>query len=566
MSADARKLTSEAPPPSTAQVRALGERVRSLEAELARLHALERDTASAHLAASERQFRRIVETTAEGVWTLDAGNITTFVNEAMARMLGYTPAQMLGRHLFEFMPEELREVSEQNVERRQQGIREVHDFPLRHREGHEVWTIMTTSPIVDDEGVYQGALAMVTDATEKRRSERERSELTARMLESQKTESLGVLAGGIAHDFNNLLAAIMGHVEIATQEAQSVRSRTALANALTAAQRAAGLTRQLLDYSGRGEVALRPLGLAKHSGELVELLRASIPKRVSIELNTLDARLTVMADPDRLQQATMNLVINAAESYGTSAGIVRVEVGHEEIGPAGLPWLRSPDPVRPGEYVYLEVRDQGVGMDEGTLKRVFEPFFTTKTTGRGLGLAATLGIVRTHGGHLTVRSRLGAGTTFRAYFPLCREAEEQVVSEPLKPTPRVEQRTRTLLVVDDEPMVREFAHRLLETEGYSVIEAGSGGEALSLLRGRIAEIDGVLLDLSMPGMDGDALLSELRSFAPELPVIVHSGHSLESTSERLVQWNIAGVLQKPYRAARLSEMVRGLFGDPVNVS
>ncbi|HEX5656817.1 MAG TPA: PAS domain S-box protein, partial [Polyangiales bacterium] len=448
MSADARKLTSEPPASSAAQVRALGERVRSLEAEIARLHQVERDAAHGHLSAAERQFRRIVETTAEGVWTVDAANLTTFVNEAMARMLGYLPAQMIGRHMFEFLPEDVRDRAQQNTERRIAGIREVHDFPLCHRDGHEVWTIMTTSPIEDDAGGYQGALAMVTDATEKRRVERERSELTARMLESQKTESLGVLAGGIAHDFNNLLAAIMGHVEIASQEVSTQRSRTALSNALTAAQRAAGLTRQLLDYSGRGEVALRPLGLAAHSTELVELLRASIPKRVSIELNTPDPSLTVMADPDRLQQATMNLVINAAESYGTSAGIVRVEVGFEEVGPAGLPWLRSPDPVRPGEYVYLEVRDQGVGMDEGTLKRVFEPFYTTKTTGRGLGLAATLGIVRTHGGHLTVRSRLGAGTAFRAYFPLCREAEEPVVSEPVKPTPRFEPRARTLLVVD----------------------------------------------------------------------------------------------------------------------
>ncbi len=566
MSADARKLTADPPESGSAQLRALSERVRSLEAEIARLQQTEREAALAHLSASERKFRRIVETTAEGVWTIDPSSVTTFVNEAMAKMLGYTPAQMIGRSLFEFMPEDVRDRAEQNTERRIAGIREVHDFPLCHRDGHEVWTIMTTSPIEDDEGQYQGALAMVTDATDKRRAERERVELTARMLESQKAESLGVLAGGIAHDFNNLLAAIMGHVEIASQESAglSARSRTALANALAAAQRAAGLTRQLLDYSGRGEVALRPLRLATHTSELVELLRASIPKRVSIEISTLDRTLNVMADPDRLQQATMNLVINAAESYGTSAGIVRVEVGHEEVGPAGLPWLRSPDPVKPGEYVYLEVRDQGVGMDEGTLKRVFEPFYTTKTTGRGLGLAATLGIVRTHGGHLTVRSRLGAGTTFRAYFPAssAAAAEEQVVTEPVEPAPKVERRARTLLVVDDEPMVREFAHRLLETEGYSVIEAGSGGEALSVLRSRLAEIDGVLLDLSMPGMDGDALLSELRSFAPELPVIVHSGHSLESTSERLTQWNIAGVLQKPYRAARLSDMVRSLFGAP----
>ena len=552
MSADAGNLGSGSVPSSAAQMKALGERVRSLESELLRVR---------ELAASELRFRRIVETTAEGVWLVDIHNITTFVNPAMAQMLGCTPEQMLGRPMFDFMPPDSHDGAAQNVERRMSGIREVHEFPLRHVDGHEVWTIMTTSPVLDDEGSYQGALAMVTDATKKREAEREREELSARMVESQRIESLGVLAGGMAHDFNNLLAAIMGHVEIASQETPlSLRARTALANALSAAQRAAGLTRQLLDYSGRGELALRPLRLAKQSIEIVELLRASIPKRVSIEFSTSDAELVILADPDRLQQATMNLVINAAESYNNQPGTVIVQTAREEVGPHGLSALRSPGPVKPGPYVFLEVRDYGAGMSEATLRRVFEPFFTTKTSGRGLGLAATLGIVRTHGGHLTVRSKVGHGTTFRAYFPLSRETEAKV-DEPTPSAPQSSLRSRTLLVVDDEPMVREFAQRLLEAEGYCVLEAGSGSDALTVLRSRLEEIDAVLLDLSMPGMDGDTLLAELRAFAPKLPVIVHSGHAIESTSERLAQWNIAGVLQKPYRAARLSEMVRSLFGQ-----
>ncbi|MDB4977160.1 MAG: domain S-box-containing protein [Myxococcaceae bacterium] len=552
MSADAGNLGTDSVPKALAQVRALTERVRALETELARARQVEE---------SERRFRRIVETTAEGVWLVDGNSVTTFVNPAMALMLGYTPELMLGRSMFDFIPEDAHDGASQNVARRIQGIREVHEFPLQHADGHEVWTIMTTSPVLDDEGRYQGALAMVTDATKKREAERERDELSARMVESQKIESLGVLAGGIAHDFNNLLAAIMGHVEIATQEsALTLRTRTALTNALAASQRAAGLTRQLLDYAGRTELALRPMRLANQTVEIIELLRASIPKRIALEFSTSDPDLVIKGDPDRLQQATMNLVLNAAEAYGAQAGTVVVQVAREEIGPNGLSWLRSPDAVPAGPYVFLEVRDYGVGMNEATLKRVFEPFFTTKTSGRGLGLAATLGIIRTHGGHVTVRSKLGHGTTFRAYFPLCRESEAQV-TEQNAVQPEVTLRARTLLVVDDEPMVREFAQRLLETEGYQVLEAGSGSDALALLRARSHEIDGVLLDLSMPGMDGDALLSELRSFAPNLPVIVHSGHSIESTSERLTQWNIAGVLQKPYRAARLSEMVRGLFGD-----
>jgi PAS domain S-box-containing protein len=563
MSADARNLGGDSGPANPAHVRTLAERVRLLEAELA--HARDLQAHAAGVAESERRFRRIVETTDEGVWTLDAAGVTTFANRAMAAMLGYEPEQMVGRHVFEFITADTLPAARAKLEERRRGMREIHEFPLRHAAGHEVWTVMTTSPIEDEHGQFVGSLAMVTDATEIRRSERERADLSERVVESQKIESLGVLAGGIAHDFNNLLAAIMGHVEIAFQEpGLALKSRTALGNALAAAQRAAGLTRQLLDYSGRGQLELRPLRLGAQTAEIIELLRASIPKRVSIEFTTSDPSLSILGDPDRLQQATMNLVLNAAEAYGAGAGTVVVRVDREELGPGALPWLRTHEAVKPGEYVYLEVRDHGVGMDEGTLKRVFEPFFTTKTSGRGLGLAATLGIVRTHGGHLTLHSKPNDGTTFRAYFP--RSPEPTTRDTPLPSAPFFGTlRARTLLVVDDEPMVREFAQRLLEAEGYRVLEAGTGRQALELLRDRSAEIDGVLLDLSMPGMDGDALLSELRSFAPQLPVIVHSGHSIESTSERLAQWKIAGVLQKPYRAARLSEMVRKVFGEAPSV-
>jgi two-component system, cell cycle sensor histidine kinase and response regulator CckA len=549
MSADARNMGGEAGATSSALSRSMAERVRALEIELAHARSLAAEAQASSESAA--RFRRIVETTAEGVWTIDASDRTTFVNTAMARMLGYTPEQMLGRYTREFLPEATRHQCGEKLARCRQGVSEVNEFAILHADGHELWALMTMSPIIDEAGNYQGALAMVTDATNKRRADREQAELTLRMVESQKMESLGVLAGGIAHDFNNLLAAIMGHVEIASQESHlSLRARTALTNALAAAQRAAGLTRQLLDYSGRGQVALRPLSLGAQTAEMVHILRASIPKRIEIDLTATDASLSIMADPDRLQQATMNLVLNAAEAYGNQPGTVAIRVGSELVEQFGSP---------PTEYVFLEVRDQGIGMDEETLKRVFDPFFTTKTSGRGLGLAATLGIVRTHGGLLTVQSKPGEGTCFRALFPRIDALPE---SEPPMPTPTLQRppRARTLLVVDDEPMVREFAQRLLETEGYNVLEAGTGREALTLLRSRLPEIDGVLLDLSMPGMDGDTLLAELRAFAPELPVIVHSGHSLESTSERLTQWNIAGVLQKPYRAARLSEMVRNLFG------
>lgn len=559
MNADARNLGGDAGSSSAAQ-RSLLERVRGLEAELHAAH--EAEAQLQQRVESEQRSRRIVESTVHGIWTLDTSGRTTYVNDPMARMLGYPAQQVLGRPATDFFRQEVRDSAARSLGGRQRGMHEVVELPLLHRDGHEVWATMTISPLEETEGSAPGTLAMVTDATDKRRAEQEREELSTRVVESQKLESLGVLAGGIAHDFNNLLAAIMGHVEIASQEpGLAIHARTALGNALAAAQRAAGLTRQLLDYSGRSQLELRPVRLGKQSAEIVELLRASIPKRVTIELTTGDPSLSIMADPDRLQQATLNLVLNAAEAYGTRGGTVFVRVDREEIGPGGLTGVRSLEPVKPGEYVFFEVRDEGVGMDEQTLKRVFDPFFTTKTHGRGLGLAATLGIVRTHGGHLTVSSRLGEGTTFRAYFPRSREAEESVAQEAAL-SPKSAVRACTVLVVDDEPMVREFAHRLLEIEGYDVLEASSGNQALAILRGRLADIDGVLLDLSMPGMDGDALLSELRSFAPRLPVIVHSGHSLESTSERFAQWNIAGVLQKPYRAARLSQMVRSLFGPP----
>jgi signal transduction histidine kinase/ActR/RegA family two-component response regulator len=382
-----------------------------------------------------------------------------------------------------------------------------------------------------------------------------------RLLEAQKHDSLGVLAGGIAHDFNNLLAVIIGQVElVASEPGMSPKAQLALSSAIGAAQRAAGLTRQLLDYAGRSQLRQRTFCMVEATRELVRSLRAKLPANLSIEHRADAVQLLVSGDSDRLEQSLLNLIANAVEACGDRAAAVCVSLSREHVEDVQRLAPHPPEPVRPGEYVCVEVRDDGPGMAPTTLHRVFEPFFTTKASGRGLGLAASLGVVRAHGGFITARSEPERGATFRVYLPLMSGTsadQTRVLAAPsaLQPGARV------VLVVDDEPMIRTFARDMLEDEGFVVLEAGSGNDALEILRRDHATIGGVLLDLSMPGMDGAAVLSTLRTFAPDLPVVLQTGYSAEVTAQRLAQWRVHGILQKPYRCAQLLQMITALFSE-----
>lgn len=402
------------------------------------------------------------------------------------------------------------------------------------------------------------------DITDRRRVEEESKQLAMQVMHGQKLESLGVLAAGVAHDFNNLLVGMLGNAElVAVDPALSGDSRELIGHVVEAASQAAGLTRQLLAYTGRGHIETAEVDLSALVTPIVEILRASIPKSVVLTA-ALPARLpAIRADADQLQQVAMNLIMNSAEAYGSASGEVRIRTFAALVEGPERHDLTAPTSLSPGPYVVLEVMDRGGGMTRATLDRVFEPFFTTKFTGRGLGLAAVLGIARSHGAVLTVDSEPGHGSRFRVHLP----ALDHLPLEQAAPTrPRSDAealRGRTVLLVDDEPRVRALERRVLCDAGMNVLEASDGAEAISLLQRHEHLVDVVVLDLVMPGLDSATTLRRLRGLRSDLPALVQSGYPEEEATARMQE--IVGklaFLQKPFSpkalVARLSDLLRSV--------
>ncbi|MFT3914535.1 MAG: response regulator [Anaeromyxobacteraceae bacterium] len=386
----------------------------------------------------------------------------------------------------------------------------------------------------------------------------ERLELERRLLHAQKLESLGVLAGGVAHDFNNLLQAMLGNLDLARLElpagsppAESVEL------AAQAARRATDLTRQLLAYSGKGRFVVRPVDLSGVVMENVHLFRAGVPHTCAIVPRLAPALPSVDADVGQVQQVVMNLITNAAEAIGGRAGTITLATSVRPGGAGALAGAVAGSVLavrRPADaYVALEVSDDGCGMDAATQARLFDPFFSTKGPGRGLGMAALLGIVRGHDGAIFVESAPGRGTTIRVLFP-AREAGPAEVGPPRRtPLPRTAPAPGTVLVVDDEELVLRACARMVKSMGFPVLTAPGGKQAVELVRSRPGEVHLVLLDLSMPEMDGIATLEALLAVDAGLRVVLSSGFDEQALLERHPQAPIAGFIQKPYAVSTLRD-------------
>jgi signal transduction histidine kinase len=401
---------------------------------------------------------------------------------------------------------------------------------------------------------------------EVRESAEQRRRLEQRMQQAQKLESLGVLAGGVAHDFNNLLTGILGQAGLARAAGPTDGPLAEqLAQIELTARRAAELTRQLLAYSGRGQFHVRPLALPDLVRDTVPLVRASIPRAVEIRIDAPTDLPAVEADATQLRQVVMNLVLNAAEALGERPGTIRIAATCLDADDATLADLRRDDDVLPGRYVKLEVDDDGPGMTPELQERIFEPFFSTKFTGRGLGLAAVLGIVRGHHGAIGVRSSPGAGTTFTVLFPASdrppdpRPEPTHPPSVPPPPEAPVDHGRGAVLVADDEPVVRRFAAFVLARMGFDVVQAEDGRGALDLFERHAPRIRLALLDLTMPRLDGEQTLRELRRLRPELPVVLSSGFDAATTEARTPRDRRTGFVHKPYRAEDLEDAVRAVL-------
>ncbi len=414
-------------------------------------------------------------------------------------------------------------------------------------DGSVHWVASHGRVLFECEGEQRRAVRCVgvnMDITDRRHAEE-------RLRQTQKLESIGVLAGGVAHDFNNLLTVIMGSASTALAECPSCELSQAI---LFASERAAYLTRQLLAYAGKGHNVIKLVDLTAVVSQCTSLLSAAVPKRVALSFNLSKDLPCLEADPTCIEQILMNLVVNAGEAIPPKAdGLIEIATTSVEVTP-GMARLHSRTyDVAAGRYVCLEVRDNGDGMDEATIVRIFDPFFTTKFTGRGLGLAALEGIVRTLKGFVEVRSSCGCGTTFRVFLPASDKARSMVKGGS---TPREALRSAcTILVVDDEEMVRRLACRTLRRHGYEVQEAQDGKDALRALAESPALPSLVLLDLAMPVLGGDELVPILEMTYPGLKILMSSGYPEEEARKLSPSGSVISFLQKPYTGVVLVEKV-----------
>ncbi len=399
-------------------------------------------------------------------------------------------------------------------------------------------------------------MIIATDITERKTAEKERRKFEQRIHQAQRLESLGVLAGGIAHDFNNLLMGILGHADMALMKLPPESpARASVQKIEIAALRAAELTNQMLAYSGKGQFVVEPLNLSKIVEEMAHLLETVISKKAVLKYNFTQDIPLIEGDAAQIRQIIMNLITNSSDAIGDKSGVITISTGVMEADQAYLKETYLDDDLPDGYYAYVEVSDTGCGMDEQTKSKIFDPFFSTKFSGRGLGLAAVLGIVRGHRGAIKVYSEPDRGTTFKILFP-CREGisySSQLSNNPKKYS-GVES-GKTVLVVDDEETVRTVVKMMLEELGFKVITARDGRNAVDLFRNYDGDIDLVLLDMTMPHMNGEETFRELRRINPSVKVILSSGYNEQDATNRFAGKGLAGFIQKPYRSTMLMEKI-----------
>jgi PAS domain S-box-containing protein len=494
-----------------------------------------------------------------------------FGTEGLLPLSGYAPADFLGGrvHLAQLTLPEDRALARGSVGEAVKDRRSFEvEYRIRHRDGREKWVLVRGRPVFTDEGALRFLEGLAIDVTALKQAESEKIAFERQLLETQKLESLGVLAGGIAHDFNNLLTAMLGNATLARLALPGeTEAGTHLDQIEDAARRAADLCQQMLAYAGKRALVSRAVGLTGLVRSTATLLSVSIHKNTRLSLHLGEDLPAVMADATQLQQIVMNLVINASDAIGERPGEIAISTFVRE---ADADLLRSalhrPD-LPPGRYVGLEVSDNGSGMTPETMARIFEPFFTTKFSGRGLGLAAVLGIVQSHRGALFVESEPGRGSTFRLLLP----ATDAVAAAPLPapaapssasappPKPAVVQSRGTVFIIDDEEAVRVIAAAALRRHGLNVVSAADGEEGLRLYQLQSGPVLAILLDLTMPGISGEETLRRLRKINPSQRVIVMSGYSEQDTMRRCADLGATEFMSKPFELS----VLLGKFPAPV---
>jgi PAS domain S-box-containing protein len=516
--------------------------------------------AVAALRESEEKHRKlaneqkiILKTSSVGICFLKDRRVL-WANPAFDGMFGYELGMThdMDTETFYLDKETYKSIGENAYSAIESGVIYSHDVVMKKRDGSLLWCNIV-GQAVNPDNRDDGSIWIMLDITARKQAEEERLALEAQFQQTQKLESLGVLAGGIAHDFNNILAIILGHCFIIKENLDADMDRLAHVNMIeNAAERAADLCRQMLSYAGKNALVQTCIDLRQMVNENVKMLKSAIKKNVSMELEVRGDVPEITGDNAQIQQIIMNLIINAAEAIGDKNGTIKITLGKIAVmaGQGDADFLGNA--INPGCYTCLKVSDNGCGMGVETQKRIFEPFYTTKFTGRGLGMSAVLGIIKSHDGFLLLSSAPGIGTTFKIYFPSRSGADsgEAVPQAALAPVAKCH---GTILLVDDEDALRSIGSTLLKKMGFATVSAANGLEALEIFREHDGRIDLVLLDLLMPEMGGVEVYRRLRELSAPLPVIICSGYSVEDVLQDIGNDPLVAVCQKPYKYEQLRD-------------
>jgi len=483
------------------------------------------------------------------VWYLTDVETYGIVNKAMADFLGMQKENLEGKKLRDILSkEEARACITFNKEifQEKKQIRTEQWLKNGKEEPHAFYVVRT--PKLDNNGNIEYVVCTAHDITERKRMEKEKKKLEARLRQAQKMEAIGTLAGGIAHDFNNILFPILGYSEMLMNDAPDNSDlKRDLSIIFNGTKRARDLVKQILAFSRQREYDLKPIKVHLVVKEALKLIRSSIPATIDIMQNIIDCEL-VMADYTQIHQVAINLLTNAYHAMEKKGGKLKVTLKEVDLRVDDLKGMP------PGTYVRLTVSDTGIGMDQSTIDRIFDPYFTTKKEGKGtgLGLAVVHGIIKSHGGHISVYSEPGKGSEFHVYLPVIKAQQEtkQIEIQPIKKS------NERILVVDDEKMVVEIQQKMLKRLGYDVTSCTSSVEALKAFQANPDNFDLIITDMTMPNMTGDQLAQKIMEIRTDIPIILCSGFSEKMSNEKAKSLGIKKFLMKPVLIKDLSITIR----------
>ena len=513
--------------------------------------------ANESLLLSEKDLRESQRIAHVGSWRLDIVSNEVVWSEELYKMYGFDPAlppPPYTEHQKLFTPESWGRLSAALSQTVETGIPYELELETVRDNGSRGWMWVRGETVLDARGEIVGLCGAAQDITDRKLIEQERVLLESQLRQALKMEAMGTLAGGIAHDFNNILAAIMGYSELALGNTHTEsENQDYLAQILAATARAKKLVQQILIFSRKSEVKMKPIDLNHQVTQAVELIKQTIPRMVNIELLLAEGLRPITGDSGQIEQIVMNLGVNASDAMPEGGDLV---IETENVSLDGE-YCQEHLEVEPGDYVRLQISDTGHGMTKEVAQHIFDPFFTTKEVGKGtgLGLATVYGIVRGHGGFINCYSEPGQGTAFNIYFPAL-QAEDTPKTSGLKATVEAPGGSETILLVDDEEPLRDLGRLILSREGYEVITAGSGEEALEIFRQKEGGFDLVILDLNMPGIGGHKCFREMLKLDPQTKALVASGYSFNSQLRDTLATGAAGYLAKPYQRVKMLRKIR----------